>query len=498
MKRPQLQGPGVLRQRYVRPARVSLAKAPTVGPTASAGEAPASTAAASPRNFWTSGYLVPGFIGLQLVCQLALLVEAFSPLRVIFRILSFGVSLVLLAAVPGRHLRHPALPFVLGAMAITSLNMFHPETSSILAGLAQLGIQFSVVAPLLWVTRLRMDAVAFRRMLALLFLFNAASAALGVLQVYYPGRFQPTLSTIIDGMGDEYTESLKFETATGQRVFRPFGLTDLPGGAATGAFYSVLFGSGFLLSSKRGLIRALSIGGIFLGLISLYLCQVRAIAVMLLVCMVAIMIVLALTGRLMRMTRLALVVGGFAIAGFGGAVMMGGDTITKRWGSLFEQEAGEVYYVNRGHFLEGAFGYFLPKYPVGAGLGRYGMANAYFGDNSDPSRPPLWAEIQWTAWIFDGGIPVLVLYPLGLLAALIWALRLAFLREGPQEFWLWGTILFGFNLGGIAITFSYPFFVSQPGLVFWLINAALFSAYQQSLRQVPQPLKDAALHPHRR
>lgn len=298
----------------------------------------------------------------------------------------------------------------------------------------------------------------------------------------------------MESLGEDYSQSLQFESASGQRVFRPFGLTDIPGGAATGAFYSVLLGGGFLISSKRGLIRLLSVGGIFLGIVSLYLCQVRAIAVMLLACLLAMGVVLALNGRLMRLTKLLIVVGGFAVVGFGWAVAMGGDAITQRWGSLVESDAGNVYYSNRGYFLEGSVGNVLPLYPLGAGLGRYGMANAYFGD----SASSLWAEIQWTAWIYDGGIPVLLLYPLGLLVSLFWALRLAFQRDEEQEFWLWGTLLFGYNVGAIAITFSYPFFVSQTGMVFWLLNAALYAAFQQSRRQAPGLPADATLHAHRR
>lgn len=497
--RPQLQGPGVLRRRYTRgsptqwgPPTAEAGSASTLAPDVSSGEAPVS--APVRQGFWGSSLVVPCFIAVQILCQLALLVESLSALRVVFRIFSFGASLAMLALVPGRSLRHPALPYVLGAMVFTSLNFFHPESSTVLAGLAQLGIQFSIMVPLIWVTRVRMDAKAFRRTLALLFLFNAASAGVGVLQVYFPGRFQPALSSFIESQGDSYTQSLQFEAANGERVFRPFGLTDTPGGAATGAFYSVLLGGGFLISSRRGLIRLLSVGGIFLGVVSLYLCQVRAVAVMLLVCLLAIGGVLALNGRLLRLTTLLVVMGGFAFAGFGWAVAMGGDTITQRWSSLVEADAGDVYYSNRGYFLEGTLGDVLPEYPLGAGLGRYGMANAYFGD----SASALWAEIQWTAWIYDGGLPVLVLYPLGLLVALFWALRLAFRRDDNQEFWLWGTVLFGYNVGAIAITFSYPFFMSQTGMVFWLLNAALFAAYQQSLRQAPRPSADATLHAHRR
>jgi hypothetical protein len=146
-----------------------------------------------------------------------------------------------------------------------------------------------------------------------------------------------------------------------------------------------------------------------------------------------------------------------------------------------------VYYSNRGYFLEGTLEHYVPEYPLGAGLGRYGMANAYFGNNGDPSRPPLWVEIQWTAWVLDGGVLVMVLYPLALLLTALWAFRLALQREDPGEFWLWGSIIFAYDLGAIALTFSYPFFMSQAGMEFWLLNAALFGAFAH-----------ASVHPHRR
>ncbi|MCP3144162.1 hypothetical protein [Pyxidicoccus xibeiensis] len=516
--RPQLQGPGVLRRRYVRSApgapleSVPLdapVRSPTGGAEALAPEAATSggsaaavadasgsvapgragapspggsVAAARTANtrvgFFQSGQLVLVFIGLVIGCQLALLVEAVAPLRMVVRILSFGVSLLLLVAVRGRSLKHPALPFVLGALGFTALNLFNPGTVSPLAGLAQLGIQLSVAAPLLWVTRLSIDAKTFRRTVALLFLFNVASAGAGVLQVYFPGRFQPALSSAVQGQGDAYLRSLEFETASGQRVYRPMGLTDMPGGAATGAFYAVLLGGGFLLSARRVLTRVLSGGGILVGLLSLYLCQVRAAAITLLVCLLAMGAVLALSGRLMRLMALLAVVGGAGVAAFGWAVAVGGDVVLARWTSLFEASPDEVYRSNRGYFLEGTFEHLLPEYPLGAGLGRYGMANAYFGDNSDPSRPALWAEIQWTAWVYDGGFLVMVLYPLGMLATLWWVFRIARRKDdvGGGEFWLWGSVIFAYNLGALALTFSYPFFLSQTGMEFWLLNAALYGA----------------------
>ncbi|MCP3103083.1 hypothetical protein LZ198_29810 [Myxococcus sp. K15C18031901] len=471
--RPGLQGPGVLGRRYVRRA-----------PGAPLEVVPGAVAAAAPAppgvraGFWSTSRWVPWFVCLLIACQLVLLVEAMSALRVVVRILAFGMSLLLLVMVPGRGLKHPALPFVLGSLGFTLLGFLNPGTVSPFAGAAQLGIQLAIAAPLLWVTRLSIDAKTFRLTLALLFFFNVASASVGVLQVYFPGRFQPNLSSAIQSQGDSYVRSLEFETASGARVLRPMGLTDMPGGAATGAFYSVLLGSGFLLSSRKGLARGLSAGGILVGLLSLYLCQVRSIALMLVICLGALAFMLTLTGRLVRLAKLLVVVGVAGVFAFGWAVTVGGDAVLARWNSLIEAKPEDVYQRNRGHFLEGTFEHLLPEYPLGAGLGRYGMANAYFGDNSDPEYPGLWAEIQWTAWVYDGGVLVLVLYPLGLLAAMAWVFRIARQREAADdEFWLWGSVIFAYNLGALALTFSYPFFMSQVGMEFWLLNAALFGAW---------------------
>jgi len=479
--RPQLQGPGVLRRRYVRRAPGAPLEAVPVGapvpPVAPEGAVAPSIPGQARGGLLASGRLVPLFILLLMGCQLVLLVPAMAPLRMLVRITSFGASLVLLVLVRGRSLKHPALPFCLGALGFTVLNFFHPGTNSPLAALVHLGILLSIIAPLLWVTRLPIDAKTFRLTVALLFFFNVASATVGVLQVYFPGRFQPPVSSAVQGQGEGYVQSLEFETASGERVFRPMGLTDLPGGASAGGFYSVLLGGGFLLSARRGAARVLSVGGILMGLLCLYLCQVRAAFVTLGVCLLALAGMLALSGRLVRLVALLAVVGGAGVATFGWAVAVGGDAVLQRWSTLLEGRPEDVYQRNRGGFVLRTFDVFLPEFPLGAGLGRYGMANAYFGDNSDREHPPLWAEVQWTAWVFDGGVPVLVLYPLGLLATLWWAFRVARRKDDTgDEFWLWGSVIFAYNLGALALTFSYSFFMSQTGMEFWLLNAALFGS----------------------
>ncbi|MCY1044362.1 hypothetical protein OV208_23790 [Corallococcus sp. bb12-1] len=467
----------MLHQRYVRRA-----------PEAAAGAVPASRE--TPTGFLGSGRVVVVFIVLLFVCQLALLVEALAPVRVVFRILSFGTSLALLAVVRGPRLKHPAMPFLLASAALTALNFFHPGTNTPMAAAAQLGIQVSVFAPLFWASRLRIDEKMFGRIVLLLFLFNMASAAVGILQVSFPGRFQPALSSMVESQGEGYVRSLQFETASGARVFRPMGLTDVPGGASTGAFYAVLLGGAFLLSRQSAFKKALGAAGIGVGLICLYLGQVRVAAVTLLVCMAAMALVLLVSGRWVRLLTLAAVVGGFAVVAFGWAVAVGGDAVLARWNTLLSEDPSSVYQSNRGRFLDSTFEEVLPEFPLGAGLGRYGMANAYFGDNSDRESPPLWAEIQWTAWAYDGGWLGLVCYPLALLVTLWWGFQVARRRDDARgEFWLWGSLLFAYDLGALAQTFSYQFYMSQMGMEFWLLNAAFFSAYWN---------RHAAVHPHLR
>ncbi len=144
-------------------------------------------------------------------------------------------------------------------------------------------------------------------------------------------------------------------------------------------------------------------------------------------------------------------------------------------GSAVQDRPGKVYYRNRGLFLEHTVQDLLPQYPLGAGLGRWGMMNLYFGDNSDPERACLWAELQWTGWVLDGGVPLLLAYAAALALACRTALQITLLRNAGN-LWLWGGVLLAYNLGAVAVTFSYTFFVGQGGLEFWLLNAVLFGA----------------------
>jgi hypothetical protein len=149
--------------------------------------------------------------------------------------------------------------------------------------------------------------------------------------------------------------------------------------------------------------------------------------------------------------------------------------VTDRLASLTDGDPRAVYSKNRGQFLTYTIDVLLPQFPLGAGLGRWGMINAYFGDNRHPERSGLWAEIQWTAWLFDGGVPLIAAYVMALLMALRGSFKLTRLTAETRrnDLWLWATLVCAYNVGAIAMTFSYPLFASQAGLEFWVLNGVL-------------------------
>jgi hypothetical protein len=110
------------------------------------------------------------------------------------------------------------------------------------------------------------------------------------------------------------------------------------------------------------------------------------------------------------------------------------------------------------------------------------MMNVYFGD-PDARHPALYAEIQPTGWVFDGGLPLLLAGYAATVGALVIAVRLA-LRSRSQAVADMAAVVAAFDLGVLATTFGYAVFVSQTGLLFWLLNGALFAA---AGRTAPSP-----------
>src|SRR5688572_9758013 len=170
---------------------------------------------------WLLGFLVYG-----IACQLLLLVPALNSLRVPLRTAAFSGSLVLLLALPGRAMsKHPARAPLMIVGLLMIIAVVHPLGGGLLAAIAHVCIYIAIFGPLFWVTRLEVDERTFELLITLFWLYSTASAALGVLQVYFPGQFQPPLASVLAERGPIYIDSMQVQLASGTWVLRPMGLT---------------------------------------------------------------------------------------------------------------------------------------------------------------------------------------------------------------------------------------------------------------------------------
>jgi hypothetical protein len=442
-------------------------------------EQPRTAAADGPS---TAPWLI-GFVLLHLTCQLLLLVPALTAERIFVRTAAFSTGLAFLVVIPAKHtLKVPVRGLALCILGLLGLEFFHPETGGLLAGFAALMLNLAVLAPIFWVPRTAVTPLTFQRLVVTLWLYYTASAVLGVLQAYFPGRFEPALSSAISAHGREASEALQIKLVSGEWTFRPMGLTDTPGGAASAGLYAIVLGTGVVLLEKPPFsgARIVAMGSLVAGTMCIYLCQIRSLLVMALICLVTLGALLLVTGRVSRMLGLFATIGAVIPGAFMLAVALGGQSMINRLNSLVSSDPGTVYYNHRGRFLDVTINEYLPLYPLGAGLGRWGMIHTYFGGETSL----LWVEIQWTGWLFDGGFPLVLLYLAAMIVVSLACLRVALGRVGAADSSLsvWGAVLVAYNVGTFAICFNYPIFSGTGGVEFWLLNIALLCAAQNSDR----------------
>ena len=93
------------------------------------------------------------------------------------------------------------------------------------------------------------------------------------------------------------------------------------------------------------------------------------------------------------------------LPGFLYAELYGGKSTVDRFATLLADDPMTVYEKSsRMGMVTGAFDTFLVDYPLGAGLGRWGMMRTYFGNENNFDSPLIWAEVQFAAWVLDKGI----------------------------------------------------------------------------------------------
>lgn len=409
----------------------------------------------------------------------------------LLRVAVFGASLLLLVAIPGVAARQRVARPAICVLGIVALSLLHPHTVGLLAGIGQAAMYAAVLAPVFWISRARVGFAEFQASLLMLWAFHSVSAAFGVLQVCFPGHFQPQVSEVVRAHGEWYLREMMITLENGDMTYRPMGLTDQPGGASFAGLYATLFGLGMFFSARRAELKAACLASMAMGLFCIYLSQVRSVLIITAICAGVFALVCLRRGEARRFAVMAGLVGGIACLSLWWATSIAGKAVSRRLEPLVRGNMRQVYYDNRGRFLEKTVNDLLPRYPLGAGLGRWGMMNYYFGRTNDPECAPIWVEIQWTGWLLDGGVPLIIAYVAALAAACLAAWRIALNRRlGTLS--VWASLIFAYNVGALALIFAYPLFLSQAGLEFWLLNSALVVAARQATRRTSLPRAVAA------
>ena len=265
--------------------------------------------------------------------------------------------------------------------------------------------------------------------------------------------------------------SVTFIGAHGERLMRPPGLFDTPGAVAGPAMSAALLGLIFAVSSIPARKRLLAFTFAIAGLAAIYLSQVRISLVMTVMMMGIYTFTVFRQGRLGRASQFGILSGAIVFGGFAIALALGGPVIRDRVMTLLGADPIAVYQGARGTQLSITFREMLFDHPLGAGVGRWGMAAAYFGNFTRLSTP-LWAEIQFTGWMIDGGIVMVALYMGALAATTAGQWRIALATQFPRLA-VCGAVILAASLGPAIMIISFTPFVAQIGLQFWFLAGAV-------------------------
>ena len=436
-----------------------------------------SNGAAAPARAKKVSWGFPEFFVISQTAIPALLyLPGTQSFRLYIRIASFAISFATLlwwgAAVAKTSRPHRAMPWIFAAMAYIVVMIFHPLTASTFAGFAQLVLYLSVIAPLFWAGTFVRTPEHMARLMALLLICNGLNALVGVLQVYDPGRWMPPemsrlMSESLYGLG-----TVSYHGPDGRLIVRPPGLFDTPGAVAGPGMYAALLGLVFASSAIAWWKRIAALGASFAGIAAIYLSQVRVSLVVSILMFGSYFAVLMLQERKSRAVVFGGVAAAIVVSTFMFALVLGGDSIAERTFTLFAQDPVSLYSGSRGGQLTYTFGELLQTYPMGAGLGRWGMIAVYFGSGARPDAQPLWVEIQVAGWAIDGGILLLFLYVGALVVTLTSEAQMA-RTDRDARIRACAAVVLAANLGTAALIFTFTPFVTQIGLQFWFLAGAL-------------------------
>jgi hypothetical protein len=418
------------------------------------------------------------FVLSQVFWGVLLFVPGSQAFRVYIRAFPYVASLAALlscARASGTDTVVPGARWMLAVMALLIANLVHEETW-LRAGVAQVVFQLAIAAPVFWTARSWITSHRLERLILLVFAAHFVSALLGLLQVYYPATFlPPEFSSLAFKLNPDFLGALSYKGNADRLIVRPPGLTDLPGGAAISGTIAALLGFAFALRRGQSQVwKAMFFGAAAIGITVVYLTQVRSMLLMLFGCMVAMAVVRLRQGRIVQSgwiiaSAVALTAGSFVWAG-----TVGGDALEERYRGIVDSGLLRTYQENRGFFLTYTLQELVFEYPLGGGLGRWGMMSAYFAEPENWRHPSVHAELQLTGWLYDGGVLMWVFYPVALLLALRYSYRLATDPNGTLS--ESAITVFAIQVLLVGLCFTGPVFNSQLGMMFWLMTAMLYGA----------------------
>src|SRR5258708_5106663 len=176
-------------------------------------------------------------------------------------------------------------------------------------------------------------------------------------------------------------------------------------------------------------------------------------------------------GRAARAVPFAVLAGTVVVLSFSLAVALGGATVTDRVFTLFASDPLTVYKGARGDLMTFTFFDLMYQYPLGAGLGRWGMAAGYFG-SSNPTSEAIWAEIQFTGWMIDGGVLMIAVYLGALVTTTLSEWRIAQDARNPRLA-VCAAVVLAANIGPALMIISFTPFVTPVGIQYWVLPGAL-------------------------
>ena len=419
------------------------------------------------------------FVAIQLLLGLVLFLPGAQSYRTVVRALPYivsGAALIYYFRV-GTGERLPASSkWLVATIVLLIANLLHGSTHWI-AGLAQIVFQLCIAAPAFWMCRAVRSETHLTRVVWVLFVGSALSSVLGILQVYYPETFLPReFSALARNLNPEAVRSLTYVGADGREIVRPPGFSDMPGGAAVAGLTTMILGLALAVRRRqRVLMTAGCLAAAAVGMTALYLTHVRSLSILAVASAGIFCLLRFRQGRTVD-GAVTLVLGVVVVLGaYGWAVAVGGQALSDRFIPLVADGLFRAFDENRGIFLRYTLAEMLYDFPLGAGLGRWGMMNVLFGDPTLWLAPPIHAEIQATGWLLDGGVPMWLLYGGALLVAVRHSYRVA-VRARSESLQDIATLVLCMQVTIVGLCFTGPMFNTQLGILFWAVTGALFGA----------------------